>query len=426
MNAIQQLLPHLNRWDDIERLARQILEFRIDGTNGPEPVVMFPWVAGGGFELGAVIGSLPGSSGTLLGSAVLNDQDWSHAKLSFQIDKSCTPQVGDGLAAANFLEIQRTKGPACNVKRIIGLGVTATIATTDPQAGKRGGQRVCVSIRRFDGTRRIVMRFKHSSEYAPEAGDQRDKRKLQSQLCDLAALNMVAFVLGLEQVPFLPEYEVTMEEGELVQSENGLIVKPYDVGVWEIDAGFDVLVIDTDGTVQPKSWLEPRKHVLIPSSANPFTPAHDEMALHLSGATSGGAEPVFLINTANAEKGGVSLEEVLRRARGFIGRWPVAIVRGMSQFVVMAEELGCDFAVGADTATRIFLPKYCEEFGGNLNVYARLKATGIAFTLFPRIDSHGRLRTIEDVPSMFRDLFVPAPDVISRFSSSAVRSACVG
>ncbi|MCB0325610.1 MAG: hypothetical protein KDD69_18640, partial [Bdellovibrionales bacterium] len=67
-------LPHLERWDEIEALVRRILDYRIRRAADAEgaPVVLFPWSAGGAFELGSVIGSVPGSSGTLLGSSVLN------------------------------------------------------------------------------------------------------------------------------------------------------------------------------------------------------------------------------------------------------------------------------------------------------------------------------------------------------------------
>lgn len=409
--SLQHLLPHETRWGEIERIVSDILEYQIDGQN----VVLFPWVAGGAYELGAVIGSIPGSSKTLLGAAVLNDQDWSHGKLSFPATSSCTPEVGDGLAAANFLEIQKVKGESHNVKTILGIGVTATIATSNPDAGKRGGQRACISLRRYDGTRRVTLRFQHSSELT---GTQREKRKFQSQLIDLVVLNLIAESLGITQVPLYPEYRLSLEEGELVQTSEGQEIRAHLVGQDTLLAERDFLLIEADGSVHEQGYLSPQKHVLIPCSANPFTPSHDEIARHLAEA---GRSPVFVINGSNAEKGAVDDEELARRARGFIGRWPVVLLRGKGEFLKMAEAFACDFAIGGDTAMRIFLPRYCEEFGGGDNVYARFKATGVRFTVFPRHDRFGRLRAKEAVPSMYQDLFIDAPDVIPRFSSTAVR-----
>ncbi len=410
-SSVRELYPHEARWEEIERLVQDILAYRIDGQS----VVLFPWVAGGAYELGAVIGSMPGSSKTLLGASVLNDQAWSHAKLSIPSNASCTPEVGDGLAAANFLEIQKVKGEAQNVKTILGIGVTATIATTDPSAGKRGGQRACISLKRYDGMHRIVLRFRHSSEYA---GTQSEKRKFQSQLIDLAVLNLIAESLGIPQVPFLPEYQLTVEHGELVPAEGGEELRAELVGAANISLEQRVLIIEPDGSLHDESYLSPEKHTLIPCSANPFTPSHDQIAQHVAAS---GRAPVFVISNWNAEKGEVSKADVERRARGFIGRWPVALVQGMGEFLKMAEAFGCDFAIGGDTAMRIFLPQYCEAFGGSTNVYARLKSTGVTFTVFPRHDRFGRLRSRESVPSMYQDLFIDAPDVISRFSSTAIR-----
>ncbi|MCB0324067.1 MAG: hypothetical protein KDD69_10855, partial [Bdellovibrionales bacterium] len=116
-------------------------------------------------------------------------------------------------------------------------------------------------------------------------------------------------------------------------------------------------------------------------------------------------------------------EETLRRAGAFLGRWPVLVVSDMPAFVTMAEAFHCSFALGADTATRIFLPHYCEAFGGPIGAYTRLKQSGVRFLLFSRLDSFGRLRTRADVPSLFQDLFDEAPEFLHRFSSTAVRTA---
>ena len=420
MNELQRLLPHLNRWDEIVELIRNILNYRITGPKGDEPVVLFPWSAGGGYEIGSVIGVVPGSSSTLLGSAVLNSQDWSHGKLSQEFEQSCCSEFADAMASANFLEIQRTKGDAFNIKRIVGIAITATIATTNPDAGKRGGQRAYISIRRDDGIRRVAIRFQHSSEYE---GNQEDKRKLQSQIIDLVTLNLVAESLGIPQVPLLDSYRLTLDEGQVVPVEGGFLIDAVKVGVWQqqqLDADSQVLAISAAGEILEEDFLNPLSHTLIPCSANPFTPAHDEMAIHIAKS---GRVPVFVINTTNAEKGSVELDEVLRRARAFVGRWPVIILRDMGAFVTMAEKFYCDFAIGADTATRIFLPQYCDAYGGLDNVYARLKATGVSFTVFPRLDARGRLQTRDSVPSMFQDLFGDAPDIISRVSSTAIRQA---
>lgn len=422
-------------WLPISDLIARIRDFTRDGQR----ISIIPTVAGCSYGLAGAIGSVVGTSGTLPMSIVSNDMDVTRQLTQFEITGGfCEPEVADALAAHGFYSFGAAKGPSVPLTSIFGIGVTGAIASRDPKAGARGGHRVFISLKTSANTHGVGIKFRHGSEL--DVQDQNALRRYQSQVADLAALNLIASALELPQF-FLPKTtfieSVILGDEQIALHEKphpgdgvGLKVTAVMRGPSAIEAGEQASLFDAQGNKQPLSYLKPGRHVLLPSNANPFTPGHDAMALEvkkLKVPGRGELTPVFTLTAANAEKGKVGNEEILARARQFSGRWPVLLLHDerMQYFVQMAERFKCDFAVGGDTPTRIFRPKYCAEYGGPQGVYAELKAMGVKFYVFPRADEYGRMSDVASIPSFARDesLFVPVPHFLNPWSSTQARAA---
>jgi len=421
------------RWPEVKSLIERIRDARIEGEHRASIV---PTVAGCSFQLAGAIGSVVGTSGTLPLSVVSNDMDLTRSLVQFDINGFCEPEVAHALAAHGYFELASAKGPDFPLTSIFGIGITGAIASREPEAGKRGGHRVYISLKRSDRTVSFGLKFRHGSELG--VSDQDGLRRYQSQLSDVTALNLVAGSLGVDMMP-LPRNEfIESVSGEgwlpkdwLPKPEEFRYARAADLnsmGVLISPAGGFTLI----DAVEPlkAGLLEPGKHVLIPTSADPFTPGHDAMAREIKKlrvAGRGNLIPVFVLNKTNAEKRKTTDQVVLDRARACFGRWPVLVLwqEDMRFFVEMARRLKLDIAVGGDTPPRIFDPKYCENWGGPLAVYTVLKAQGVKFYVFPREDKFGRLQDCRSIPTYAQDdeLFVPVPHFLNRWSSTKARAA---
>ncbi|MDD2942447.1 MAG: hypothetical protein PHC51_05700 [bacterium] len=434
-------LPFEDRdvWHQVVNLVALIRDYRIPEAN--EGVVFCPDYAGGAYTLPRVIGCVPGISSFFLGASCLNDTRLSTRDFTWSPERFVTGNFSDSLAVSNFLALHKLLGATVNPKRIVGMGISANIASTEVNAGKKGGQRVCVSARTSRSLVRVEISFKHSSDSHYGGAGQELIREYQDQICALTAVNLLADMYGLEKVPMRDKWGITVTCGSVEPGDTGLVIAgqtmmvddllPRNANVTWYDVhginqgsglclGSAALGMSWTGNACWHDYAILKKVVLIPVSANPFTPAHDEMGLVMR---SRGFTPVFVIGAHNAEKGEIDREELIRRASQFIGRWPVVVTKQMSTYFQMSKYIGTRFAIGGDTAVRIFEPLYCESHGGLRQVYDGLKERGVRFYVFPRPGSTIGMLSADSVPDEFQDLFENLPCLLNvEFSSSVVRS----
>jgi hypothetical protein len=181
-------------------------------------------------------------------------------------------------------------------------------------------------------------------------------------------------------------------------------------------------------TVQPDGQLmvsAPRPLMLLPGSFNPLHSGHVMLARVAEELRQ--LPLTFEISVTNVDKPPLSGEVVRHRVTQFAGKSPVELTRAPT-FVEKSRLFpGTIFVIGADTAERLFAPKYYGDDELRMQVALDEIATfGCSFLVAVRIDASGRVRTLSDipVPRRYADLFSEIPE--SRFrldtSSSELRA----
>jgi hypothetical protein len=181
-------------------------------------------------------------------------------------------------------------------------------------------------------------------------------------------------------------------------------------------------------TVQPDGQVmlsAPQPSVLFPGS---FNPIHDGHVLLARVAEEHLRQPVtFEISVTNVDKPPLAGETVRHRLAQFAWKSPVELTRAPT-FVEKSRLFpGTIFVVGADTAERLFGPKYYGDDEARMHAaLEEIANSGSSFLVAVRIDAAGRVRALNDipVPPRYADLFTEIPAHLFRFdtSSSEIRA----
>jgi hypothetical protein len=181
-------------------------------------------------------------------------------------------------------------------------------------------------------------------------------------------------------------------------------------------------------TVQPDGQMllsAPQPFVLFPGS---FNPMHEGHILLARVAEELRQQPLaFEISVTNVDKPPLAGETVRRRLAQFAWKWPVELTRAPT-FVEKSRLFpGTIFVVGADTAERLFGPKYYGDDEARMHMaLEEIANSGGSFLVAVRIDAAGRVRALADipVPRRYADLFTEIPEHRFRFdtSSSEIRA----
>jgi hypothetical protein len=181
-------------------------------------------------------------------------------------------------------------------------------------------------------------------------------------------------------------------------------------------------------TAQPDGQMmlsAPQPFVLFPGSFNPLHRGHVLLARVAEELRQ---QPLaFEISLTNVDKPPLAGETVRRRLAQFAWRSPVELTRAPTFVEKTRLFPGTTFVVGADTAERLFGPKYYGD--DELRMHMALEEianSGGSFLLAVRIDAAGRLRRLNDIPlpRRYADLFTEIPEHRFRVdvSSSDIRA----
>jgi hypothetical protein len=181
-------------------------------------------------------------------------------------------------------------------------------------------------------------------------------------------------------------------------------------------------------TAQPDGQLmlsAPRLPLLLPGSFNPLHSGHlllAQVAAELK------QEPLaFEISVTNVDKPPLAGETVRQRIAQFAWKSPVELTRAPTFLEKSRLFPNTTFVIGADTAERLFAPKYYGNDEDLMHVaLEEIAGAGTSFLVAVRIDSAGRVRTLGDipVPRRYADLFSEIPEHRFRLdtSSSEIRA----
>jgi hypothetical protein len=202
-----------------------------------------------------------------------------------------------------------------------------------------------------------------------------------------------------------------------------------ETGVAAVDTIDRLLAGELDRvTVQPDGQMmlaAPQPFVLFPGS---FNPVHEGHVLLARLAEELRQQPLaFEISVTNVDKPPLAGETVRRRLAQFAWKAPVELTRAPT-FVEKSRLFpGTTFVVGADTAERLFGPKYYGDDEARMHMaLEEIASSGGSFLVAVRIDAAGRVRALNDipVPRRYADLFTEIPEhrFRSDISSSELRA----
>ena len=181
-------------------------------------------------------------------------------------------------------------------------------------------------------------------------------------------------------------------------------------------------------TAQPDGQLilsAPRPLVLLPGSFNPMHDGHVSLARVAEDLRQ---QPVaFEISVTNVDKPPLAGETVRRRLVQFAWKSPVELTRAPTFLEKSRLFPKTTFVIGADTAERLFAPKYYGDDEARMHAaIEEIANSGSSFLVAVRIDAAGRLRALRDitVPPRYVDLFTEIPEHRFRLdtSSSEIRA----
>jgi hypothetical protein len=135
----------------------------------------------------------------------------------------------------------------------------------------------------------------------------------------------------------------------------------------------------------------------------------------------------YEISVTNVDKPPLAGETVRRRVAQFAWKAPVELTRAPTFLEKSRLFPSTTFVIGADTAERLFAPKYYGDDEDRMHAaLEEIAGVGASFLVAVRSDSAGRVRALSDiaVPRRYVDLFVPIPEHRFRLdtSSSEIRA----
>jgi len=365
-------------------------------------------ITGGGSGAIGELLRVPGGSRLLIEAQVPYDALALAAFLGFAPAQACSSDTAIAMARSVRARAARLV-PSTGVgvgTDLVGLGATAALVSDRPRKGEH----------------RFHIAFANSAQIAHctcvMAKGRRD-RAAEEDLVSRAIVLWLARACGI----------ATPSPKSLIDADEHYAETGVAAGDMAWDTIDRLLAGELDRvTVQPDGQMllsAPPPSVLFPGS---FNPLHEGHLLLARVAEELRQQPLaFEISVTNVDKPPLAGETVRRRLAQFAWKSAVELTRAPT-FVEKARLFpGTTFVVGADTAARLFGPKYYGD--DELRMHMALEEianSGSSFLVAVRIDASGRVRALNDipVPRRYADLFTEIPEHLFRFdtSSSEIRA----
>jgi nicotinic acid mononucleotide adenylyltransferase len=356
-------------------------------------------ITGGGSGAISELLRVPGGSRLLIEAQVPYDQQALTAFLGFAPAQASSADTAIAMARSARARAARLVSTDTDV---VGLGATAALVSDRPRKGEH----------------RFHVAFANAAGVGHCTGVMAKGRRDRAAEEDLVSR---AIVLWLAQACGVaaPSPRGVLDADEHFEATVVANVDQID----RLLAGeVDRVTVPQDGQMMLSAPLPP---VLFPGSFNPLHAGHVLLARV---AEEFRQQPLsFEISVTNVDKPPLSGETVRHRLTQFAWKSPVELTRAPT-FVEKSRLFpGTTFVIGADTAERLFVPKY---YGGDeVQMHVALEEiarSGCGFLVAVRIDAAARVRGLSDiqVPRRYVDLFseIPEDRFRSDLSSSEIRA----
>ncbi|HEX3952869.1 MAG TPA: hypothetical protein VHW90_04810 [Stellaceae bacterium] len=365
-------------------------------ASGPKAVLA---ITGGGSGAIAELLRVPGGSRLLIEAQVPYDERSLAAFLGFAPQQASSSDTAIAMAQS-----ARARAAALlpEVNDLVGLGATAALVSDRPRRGEHRFHIACASAAGIAHCTCVL------------AKGRRD-RGGEEDLVSRAIVLWLARACGVAA----PSPHSLLDADEHYAEA---VVAAEDAIDRLLAGEVDRVTVQPDGQMMLSA---PLPALLFPGS---FNPMHEGHVLLARLAEELRQQPLaFEISVTNVDKPPLAAETVRHRLAQFAGKAPVELTRAPT-FVEKSRLFpGATFVVGADTAERLFEPKY---YGGDEarmhDALSEIARTGCSFLVAARIDAVGRVHALNDipVPGLYTDLFIEIPEHLFRFdiSSSEIRA----
>jgi len=356
-------------------------------------------ITGGGSGAVGELLRVPGGSRLLIEAQVPYDALALAAFLGFAPAQACSSDTAIAMAQSARARAGRLAPAGAD---LVGLGATAALVSDRPHRGEH----------------RFHIAFANAAQIAHctcvMAKGRRD-RAAEEDLVSRAIVLWLARACGIAAASPQSLLDADEHYAETV--------------VAAVDTVDQLLVGELDRvTVQPDGQMmlsAPQPVVLFPGS---FNPVHEGHVLLARVAEELRQQPVaFEISVTNVDKPPLAGETVRHRVAQFAWKSPVELTRAPTFLEKSRLFPGTTFVVGADTAERLFGPKYYGDDQVRMHMaLEEIANCGGSFLVAVRIDAGGRVRALNDipVPRRYADLFTEIPEHHFRLdiSSSEIRA----
>jgi Cytidylyltransferase-like len=365
-------------------------------------------ITGGGSGAVGELLRVPGGSRLLIDAQIPYDALALAAFLGFAPAQACSYDTAIAMAQSARARAARLVPAGTD---LVGLGATAALVSDRP---RKGEHRFHIAFANSAGPNST------GAHCTCVLAKGRRDRAAEEDLVSRAIILWLARACGIAAPSPRSLLDADEHYAETVYPETG--VAAVDT-IGQLLAGeLDRVTVQPDGQMMLSA---PQPFVLFPGS---FNPMHEGHVLLARVAEEHRQQPLaFEISVTNVDKPPLPGETVRHRLAQFAWKSPVELTRAPT-FVEKSRLFpGTTFVVGADTAERLFGPKYYGDDEVRMHMaLEEIANSGSSFLVAVRIDAAGRVRTLNDiaVPRRYADLFAEIPEHRFRvdISSSEIRA----